>query len=818
MSVTESKLIQKPKPLLLDGKDPTSQSIEVSLWIESLQTWAAAQQHEPLLYGGYEEYLKRYPLILSKAEPRKPDLTRMYKDLEKNTLTPLYSEAEKMKKELEFEEKKHEYEHVKRVEEAKFREKVEQKASLLWGMMTNCLNGDGSIDIIRETNRVIESNACSDKPSFALALLKRRKIKLDVTLLPELHRRYCLLMPANMDPELFISEKKVLLNMLRKLNYSTSEKEGDFITSILSQLPMEHYLKVYEELVAVSRRNGMTGNVLRFAGDMSGQQKSTYTGGSTTTVKKELTEEEKEQLELEDQIAGLEKTETDPAVIAVLRSFLKKRSPIVKINIEEYGLEPLDLDKVQHALKTRFNALVKAKIIKPSSIKENNTYFVSVPGVLNTSSDKEKTPAAKRDVKPNRNESKKSNGGSGGNGGNDGSNNGGRRSSNKFRGKKYEGGKNNGGEDKPRYPCYLCDSLDHLIVDCPLKSQLKDLQKSNGGSGTTTGGASKDNKSANGNDSKPQGAAKKLVRKGVGFGGHIGGISFHVSDLSKFDSTLFLDDNGSNTDIVNDEDLLVDVQPLDAYVNGVGSAKVTGIGVFVGKSINRDGSEVPIARKRVLVCPSFSRNIIGTSVLQRRDDVVFNRQCTDPHMLTIMGDDEDDVLQYDLHDNPADSSDPFLYFQFVPLDDDEISEEHEEFIASAVEANRKEIRGLQAQVYHAELKKAKKEVLQKCKTTPKKRTKYSEPLSSKAEMEEIDRTAKKVSHAHTRKGAAAPIMRRVTSADRSEDSPLSKMKATSSAEVNEVAVKASINDETDVGEIVGDGASNSESGSETGDQ
>ena len=140
-----------------------------------------------------------------------------------------------------------------------------------------------------------------------------------------------------------------------------------------------------------------------------------------------------------------------------------------------------------------------------------------------------------------------------------------------------------------------------------------------------------------------------------------------VEEVAKLDAQLFLDDNGSNTDIVNDESLLVDVHPIDAYINGVGNAKVTGIGVFVGKSINRDGTEVPIARKRVLVCPTFSKNIIGTSMLLRRDDVVFNRQGDDPHMLAMV---EGEVFRYDLHDNPSDSSDPFLYLLLVALDED----------------------------------------------------------------------------------------------------------------------------------------------------
>ena len=74
MSVTESKIIQKPKALLLDGKDPTSQSIAVTMWIESLETWALAQQFAPLLVGGFETYCKKYPVIISKPEPRVTDL------------------------------------------------------------------------------------------------------------------------------------------------------------------------------------------------------------------------------------------------------------------------------------------------------------------------------------------------------------------------------------------------------------------------------------------------------------------------------------------------------------------------------------------------------------------------------------------------------------------------------------------------------------------------------------------------------------------------------------------------------------------------
>jgi hypothetical protein len=342
-----------------------------------------------------------------------------------------------------------------------------------------------------------------------------------------------------------------------------------------------------------------------------------------------------------------------------------------------------------------------------------------------------------------------------------------------------------------------------MLVDCPLKAKLKEsAQDGSPAGGTGKGGAS---------SAKPTTTSKKLTRKDVGFGGHVGAISYHVTaDLTPFDPQLFLDDNGSNTDIVNDEDLLVEVQPLDAYVSGVGSAKITGIGVFVGKSINRDGTEVPIARKRVLVCPSFNRNIIGTSVLQRRNDVVFNRQCENPHMLAIMGDGEDDIYQYDLHDNPEDASDPFLYFQLVPLEEDEMGEGHVDFIAEAVEANRLEIRALQAQAYQTELKAARKAAAAKDrkslpKTGSKKSLQWAEPLTSSVETAEIDKIMKSVSHAHEKKPSPPPI-RRVSKEDRSEASPLTKVPvATDLATdpVEDMAVKASINPETLLGELEG---------------
>ena len=195
---------------------------------------------------------------------------------------------------------------------------------------------------------------------------------------------------------------------------------------------------------------------------------------------------------------------------------------------------------------------------------------------------------------------------------------------------------------------------------------------------------------------------------------HITGLTFMVDDDNDsdvdldeyYDPVLFLDDNGSNTDIVNDASLLVNVRPLSARVQGAGHCEVTGVGVFVGKSINRDGSTEPIIRRRVLVCPSFSRNIIGTSSLQRREDVTFYRQGDDKRMEAICGDEVDDIYRYDLHDNPNDADDTFLYFMMVPMDESEMLDEHFDIVSEATLVNEQEIRSFQAQMYQMELKKA----------------------------------------------------------------------------------------------------------------
>ena len=175
-------------------------------------------------------------------------------------MKPLYSEHEKAKKMAEYMEKKYEYDHLMEIENEKYVEKVTQRASILWSLIKNCLEGGiGTSDIINETMRIVNEDNIIDKPHCALRLLKERKIILNSSDIPELNRRYYVYMPIDMNPELFITTKKILLRTLHRLGCSVSDKESDFIMLLLSQIPRdkEYYSETYEELNLIARKNGV---------------------------------------------------------------------------------------------------------------------------------------------------------------------------------------------------------------------------------------------------------------------------------------------------------------------------------------------------------------------------------------------------------------------------------------------------------------------------------------------------------------------------------------------------------------------------------
>ena len=109
MNTDSHKLIARPGSLDLNGKDQCSQAIASVQWIESLFTWASAHQMEPLLKGdGYDKYLDKYPILVSKVEPKEPEYAATYED-DSGKKQFVYTPQERAKKRLVYEDEVYEY-------------------------------------------------------------------------------------------------------------------------------------------------------------------------------------------------------------------------------------------------------------------------------------------------------------------------------------------------------------------------------------------------------------------------------------------------------------------------------------------------------------------------------------------------------------------------------------------------------------------------------------------------------------------------------------------------------------------------------------
>ena len=62
---------------------------------------------------------------------------------------------------------------------------------------------------------------------------------------------------------------------------------------------------------------------------------------------------------------------------------------------------------------------------------------------------------------------------------------------------------------------------------------------------------------------------------------------------------LFMDDNGAGANIVRDGSILRGLRPIDATCVGVGTARVTHVGSFIGEGVCLDGSRQPVRLKTV---------------------------------------------------------------------------------------------------------------------------------------------------------------------------------------------------------------------------
>ena len=117
---------------------------------------------------------------------------------------------------------------------------------------------------------------------------------------------------------------------------------------------------------------------------------------------------------------------------------------------------------------------------------------------------------------------------------------------------------------------------------------------------------------------------------------------------------LFMDDSGAASNIVRDVSTLRGVRPLNATCVGVGTARVTHVGSFIGQGKCLDGTYHSVRLKTVYVLEGIDRNIMGTAHFQRLPGVTFERGGDTPHC-AVGG------ASYALTE---DGSEPFLWFEF----------------------------------------------------------------------------------------------------------------------------------------------------------
>ncbi len=190
--------------------------------------------------------------------------------------------------------------------------------------------------------------------------------------------------------------------------------------------------------------------------------------------------------------------------------------------------------------------------------------------------------------------------------------------------------------------CRLCEETGHGFNDCPIVVKGREAL------------------------GKPKPPIKPLA--GGKAGGGVGGVNFMIGDIvvcqasrvtrgPSYPPTYFMDDSGAASNIVPSADLLYGVRAINATCVGVGTARVTHVGSFLGKGLCVDGSEADIRLKTVYVVDGIDRNIFGTAAFQRQTSVTFDRSGPTPSC-TAGG------ATFKLEEH---GPDPFLWFQFRKL-------------------------------------------------------------------------------------------------------------------------------------------------------
>lgn len=814
ISVGDSKTTYKLRRLNLHG-DEVNQVTNIAEWFEELRNQAQACKSWSLCNGGMESYEKDIPFRPTKYEPKLPDLDKMVSKTnvspdgseQKTEQVPVYSEVEKAKKRDEHAEKKREYDHRCEVERVAYEDKAQARAQVLWAVISKSLTDGGrghGLDIQREASNLDVMDRCCR----AIRLVLKRKASLESSMIPKLTLRSQLCMPRNMDPVVFISEKKKILKLQKQLGMEIDTSSKSFIVNLKAHIPKELYKEALNEFEMKEQRDGIDAreinlgpesNLLSLDADKLGVVKDA--SPSKPTI-------DESTFKFDDKIqAVIDKSSLDPAIIEIFKSLgttiseLRSKDAVAVTTNEFDHRHPLSVEYIQRTLSRKYDQLVKDKSIKEVTMASMLSYFME-----------DKSEVVKditgRDRKND-----------------DGTFNADERKKHRER---KRGERKTDETPQFRGKCRNCDEPGHKAVDCPhdslhqeiearvkaeFQAALKKKKKGKSDAASDTDDdktrVSPIKKSRNAGKQRGNGrgvgvvsfasathlwkhnsrstkitpwsvfpskngvqAVDKLrVSKSVGVVLHGRGsrLVFNVTGDRENETVAessdedddpvvppdyYVEDGGSNADIVSSAAVLRNVIHVDASIKGIGVGKVIAMGQFVGMSIDRDGTEKPFARRRVLVVPGVDRSIIGTSQLRRQRHVRFWLSGDAPYMSIKRG---DDITKYDLHSNPEDEHDSFLYFRLRPLDDDELTDEHDTFLTEAHEELQKEIRTFQAQARSKARKKVKKQI----RKSNKQLKRGEEPRNQGSEAAELDRQEQKVRQANEKSKRVSREKRRV---------------------------------------------------------
>jgi hypothetical protein len=163
-------------------------------------------------------------------------------------------------------------------------------------------------------------------------------------------------------------------------------------------------------------------------------------------------------------------------------------------------------------------------------------------------------------------------------------------------------------------------------------------------------------------------------------------FSFSSSLLStaKVPAELMLDDSGSRVHVHYSPSALVGVHAVTAVAQGVGAARITAVGSFVGEGQLLDGSWAPLRLRQVFVCPDVDRNILGSAIIRKVPGVSFERDAA-PYCMKMKFDESES--HFALREYPV-IDDAYLWLTVRARPSSSWDAEDREWLAAAEEYNR----------------------------------------------------------------------------------------------------------------------------------